>query len=753
MATAGPTESMPERLRESLTKAIGSRTAKVLERELGLETVGDLLRHYPRRYMELGELTPIDSLPEDEPVSLVAEVRKVSVREMKTRRSKIMNVEVTDGHGSLDLTFFNNVYKPQKELTVGRRALFSGKVSRYQNRKQLAQPMYELLDEESDVSEEQLQQRLEMPLPIYPATGKVGSNLIRNSIRPILDTLPKDLPDPVPAKVRMKLGLIDLSSALRQIHRPGDRAQLAAAQRRLKFEEAFILQTLLVWRKATDRQLAATPRPYVPGRLADALDERLPFELTDGQKQVDEEIFADLAEEHPMHRLLQGEVGSGKTLVALRAMARVVDSGGQAALLAPTEVLATQHHRSISAMLGDLALGGMLGGDERGTKVTLLTGSMNTATRRKALLEAASGDAGIVIGTHALIQETVQFSDLGLVVVDEQHRFGVEQRDALRQKGRTTPHLLVMTATPIPRTVAMTVFGDLETSVLDQLPAGRSEIATHVVNVRDERWLSRTWARVAEECRGGHQAYVVCARIGAEENEDDVEAEIDPGLHVVGDAEAATFDLKLGEERRPAAAAIDVLAALRIQPELDGLVIEMLHGRMPAEEREEVMRRFAANEIHVLVATTVIEVGVDVPNATAMVITDADRFGVSQLHQLRGRVGRGKAAGVCLLLTEAGPGPSLERLRAVESTRDGFALARIDLETRREGDVLGSRQSGIGSSLKLLRVLRDEKVIVEARQAATELLDEDVRLRAHPHLVDALRPWLGSGQAAFLDRG
>ncbi|GLY16149.1 ATP-dependent DNA helicase RecG [Kineosporia rhizophila] len=751
MATAGPTESMPERLREPLVKVLGARTANALARELGLETVGDLLRHYPRRYMELGELTPIDSLPEDEPVSLVAEVKKVDVREMKTRRGKIMNVVVTDGHGMLDLTFFNNVHKPQKELKVGRRALFSGKVSRYRDGKQLAQPMYELLDEETGNDEAKLQERLEMPLPIYPATGRFPSNKIRDSLRPILDTLPAHLPDPVPAKVRMKLGLIDLTSALRQIHRPGDRAQLAAAQRRLKFEEAFILQSLLVWRKAVDRRQQATPRPYVSGGFLDALDERLPFELTEGQKKVGEEIAADLGQEYPMHRLLQGEVGSGKTLVALRAMARVVDSGGQAALLAPTEVLAMQHHRSMTAMLGDLAGGGLLGGHERGTRVTLLTGSMNTAARRKALLEAASGEAGIVVGTHALIQETVQFSDLGLVVVDEQHRFGVEQRDALRRKGENTPHLLVMTATPIPRTVAMTVFGDLETSVLDQLPAGRSEIVTHVVPARDERWLTRTWQRVAEECRAGHQAYVVCARIGSDEVEEEFVAE--EGLHVVSDAEAATFDLKLGEERRPAAAVLDVLAALRVQPELDGLVIEMLHGRMPADEREEVMRRFAANEIHVLVATTVIEVGVDVPNATAMVITDADRFGVSQLHQLRGRVGRGRAPGICLLLTDAGAGVSRERLQAVASTRDGFELARIDLETRREGDVLGSRQSGVGSSLKLLRVLRDEKVIAVAREEATLLLDEDVRLRGYPELIEALRPWVGSDRAAFLDKG
>jgi ATP-dependent DNA helicase RecG len=488
----------------------------------------------------------------------------------------------------------------------------------------------------------------------------------------------------------------------------------------------------------------AAPRPRVPGGLLDRLDARLPFELTAGQRQVGAEIAADLERVHPMHRLLQGEVGSGKTMVALRAMLTVVDSGGQAALLAPTEVLAAQHHRSISAMLGDLATGGMLGGEPGGTRVALLTGSLSTAARRTALLDAASGAAGIVIGTHALLQDKVQFADLGLIVVDEQHRFGVEQRDAMRGKGLSSPHLLVMTATPIPRTVAMTVFGDLETSTLGELPAGRMDIATHVVPAGDARWMRRAWQRIAEEVAAGHQAYVVCPRIGDEPdkpgNQDD-------------DDDAALFPDLAGPARRPSAAVDKVVQELRQNPSLPGLVIEALHGRMTTEDRDDVMRRFTAGEVHVLVATTVIEVGVDVPNATVMVVLDADRFGVSQLHQLRGRIGRGTAAGLCLLVTQVTEGPAHDRLAAVAATRDGFALARLDLEQRREGDVLGAAQSGGKSSLKLLRVLRDEEVIAEARDEAIAMIKEDPRLRAHPSLVTVLRSWVGSEQAAYLERG
>ncbi len=467
---------------------------------------------------------------------------------------------------------------------------------------------------------------------------------------------------------------------------------------------------------------------------------------TEGQVRVSEEIFADLAAEHPMHRLLQGEVGSGKTLVALRAMLAVADSGGQSALLAPTEVLAQQHHRSVTEMMGPLAEGGMLGGAERGTKVVLLTGSMGAAARRRALLDAATGEAGIVIGTHALIEDVVKFHDLGLVVVDEQHRFGVEQRDALRAKGKRPPHLLVMTATPIPRTVAMTVFGDLETSVLDQLPEGRSPIASHVVPARDKpHFLSRAWERVREEVEAGHQAYVVCPRIGDGDEPGAPARKGQAAREPAADAE--------GEERRPPLAVLDVAAELAAGP-LGGLRVEVLHGRLAPDAKDDVMRRFGAGEIDVLVATTVIEVGVNVPNATAMVIMDADRFGVSQLHQLRGRVGRGTAPGLCLLVSEAPEGAAARtRLAAVAATTDGFELSRIDLEQRREGDVLGQAQSGGRSSLRMLTVIEDEEVIAEARAEATALVSADPELTGSPALRTALDALLDAEREEFLDKG
>ncbi len=730
--------SSPEdRLHEPLRRAVGARSANVLEGALEMHTVDDLLRHYPRKYLEFGELTEIDSLPLDEPVSLVAEVKTVAVRNMASKRGQVMNVVVTDGKGQLDLAFFHAVGKQIRDLKPGRRALFTGKVSVYRNRRQLAQPMYEMFKDDEAVDRERLEDELVRPFPVYPTKGAVSSGTIKRCVEVVLDTL-GEIADPLPPKVRLARGLIDLRSAFQQIHRPDDLAQTRPALRRLKFEEAFILQTALARRRAVNHEMTATARLPVPGGLLDLLDERLPFTLTAGQADVGEQIAEDLGRSYPMHRLLQGEVGSGKTLVALRAMLTVVDAGGQAVLLAPTEVLAAQHHRSITAMLGDLAQAGLLGGDERGTKVALLTGSLNTAARRRAMLEAASGEAGIVVGTHALLQDKVQFADLGLVVVDEQHRFGVEQRDALRDKGVTVPHLLVMTATPIPRTVAMTVFGDLETSTLSELPTGRSPIASHVVPATDERWMHRAWQRVAEEAAAGHQTFVVCPRIGDDtKNADEEEAFADDE----------------GNGRRPSAAVTEVVEELREHEALQGLVVEALHGRMPADERDDVMRRFTAGEVDVMVATTVIEVGVDVPNATVMLVLDADRFGVSQLHQLRGRIGRGSAPGLCLLVTEAGDGPALDRLKAVAETGDGFELARLDLEQRREGDVLGSAQSGIKSSLRLLRVVRDEKVIAEARAEAIAVIAEDSRLRAYPALVAEVRKWLGTEQAAYLERG
>ncbi|WP_344242328.1 ATP-dependent DNA helicase RecG, partial [Actinocorallia libanotica] len=475
--------------------------------------------------------------------------------------------------------------------------------------------------------------------------------------------------------------------------------------------------------------------------VLEAFDAALPFTLTDGQLAVGEEISADLARAHSMHRLLQGDVGAGKTIVALRAMLQVVDGGGQAALLAPTEVLAQQHHRSITALLGPLGEAGRLGGAEHATRVALLTGSQGAKAKRAALLEAASGQAGIIVGTHALIQEHVQFADLGLVVVDEQHRFGVEQRDALREKvagGR--PHVLVMTATPIPRTVAMTVFGDLDTSVLRQLPAGRAPIATHVVPPERPAFLKRAWERIREEAAQGRQAYVVCPRIG--------EGDSAAGESAAGEEGAPPPQ----EGARPPLAVLDLLPMLE-EELLAGLRVGVLHGRLHPDDKDAVMRRFAAGELDVLLATTVIEVGVDVPNATVMMIMDADRFGVSQLHQLRGRVGRGSLPGLCLLVTDAPPeSGSRARLDAVAATTDGFELSRLDLEQRREGDVLGAAQSGRGSSLRLLTLLYDEKLIARARREAAELTAADPDLSAHPALAASLAELLDEERAEYLEK-
>jgi ATP-dependent DNA helicase RecG len=511
---------------------------------------------------------------------------------------------------------------------------------------------------------------------------------------------------------------------------------LHAAEHRLRFDEAFVLQVALAQRRAAAAGRPARPRPRVAGGLLDAFDARLPFRLTPGQHRVSEQIERDLAAAWPMHRLLQGEVGSGKTVVAVRAMLAVIDAGGQAALLAPTEVLAQQHHRSITGLLGPLGAAGELGAADHATRVALLTGSLPAARRRRELLDAASGAAGIVVGTHALLEEHVQFTDLGLVVVDEQHRFGVEQRDALRAKADPPPHLLVMTATPIPRTVAMTVFGDLETSTLRELPAGRSPITTTVVPLADHPgWVDRVWQRVREEVAGGGRAYIVCPRIDGD----------DPAAEPSDDADEPSAGT-----RPPAAAATEVADLLRAGP-LAGLRVGLLHGRLPAEVKDAAMRAFAAGELDVLVATTVIEVGVDVPEATVMVVLDADRFGISQLHQLRGRVGRGSAPGLCLLVTSMADGtPARERLAGVAETTDGFALARLDLEHRREGDVLGERQSGRRSSLRLLRLLRDEDVIVAAREAATALVETDPELVAAPALAAAVTALAGEGQAEFL---
>ncbi|RKT57101.1 helicase-related protein [Saccharothrix australiensis] len=947
---------------DKLVSVLGKKSADALAAGLGLTTVGDLLRHYPRRYDERGKLTEIKGLELGEHATVQARVKSARQRRMKSRSGELLEAVITDGSSDLHLVFFGRgSRKVERELLPGREAMFAGKVGMFNGKLQLAHPDYQVLD---DVGDEAAARFAGAFIPVYPAAQGIQSWHVSNCVEQVLAVWDGVAEDPLPADLREERGLVPLEKALRDIHRPDGWAAIAVAQQRLKWDEAMAVQLALAQRR---RSATARPAPACPpkrGLVGDAFDARLPFELTAGQREVGERIARDLSGEHPMNRLLQGEVGSGKaqpldalvltpggfvpmgelrlgdevvsadgtattvtgvfpqgerevfrvvlsdgksvecdlehlwathggevrtlreirddllangdpfrwrlpmvvapdldcvdlapvkerhellqgllttggscdgldvvfrtesthlaeyvselaeslggtgvvrygyeqhevfvrlpeefppfrdaldrtasparyvervefvgvkpvqcisvahpsqlyvtdhfivthnTMVALRAMLQVVDAGRQAAMLAPTEVLAAQHARSLRDLLGDLGQAGELGGAEHATRVTLLTGSMGAAQRKKALLEIVTGEAGIVVGTHALIQDKVEFADLGLVVVDEQHRFGVEQRAALSgRSGGSTPHVLVMTATPIPRTVAMTVYGDLEVSALRELPGGRSPISTSVVPVAEKpAWLDRAWQRIHEEVRKGHQAYVVCPRIGD------------------GEAEEASGDEPPKEDasdRRPPLAVVDVAQRLAEGP-LRGLRVDVLHGRMPPEDKDAVMRAFAANEVQVLVATTVVEVGVNVPNATVMVIMDADRFGVSQLHQLRGRVGRGSAPGLCLLVTEMPEGTStMGRLRAVESTLDGFELAQLDLELRREGDILGSAQSGTRSGLKMLSLLRDEDVIAEARLVASRVVDADPELAAHPGLASLVAGLLDEERAEYLEK-
>ena len=749
------------RLTDSLKNVLGAATAKALDTGLRLKTVEDLLRHYPRRYAERGQLTDLAALEVDEHVTVMARVLKVDnksyVDRRTGRRADRLEVVVTDGTGQLTLTFFKQGWRA-KELREGRIGLFSGKVTVFNRSRQLTHPDYVLIPDPGGMLEpdspladlpaadDSVLRYAGAMIPVYPATAAMPSWKIASAVGIVLDQLPERLDDPIPETTRIRYGLPDLRGALLAIHRPETRDDVASARTRLRWDEAFVLQTVLAQRRVAAAALPAVPRVATGDGLLEAFEARLPFTLTGGQVEVGRTIADDMARTHPMHRLLQGEVGSGKTLVALRAMLTVVDSGGQAVLLAPTEVLAQQHHRSITAMLGPLAERGLLGGADQSTGVALLTGSASTAKRRQAMLDIASGEAGIVIGTHALLEEKVSFFDLGLVVVDEQHRFGVEQRAALAAKARddNRPHVLVMTATPIPRTVAMTVFGDLEVSTLTELPAGRSPIATHVVPVAEKpHYLATAWERIQQHVAEGRQAYVVFPRIG--------------GDGATGEDTDAPSDPEAEEKRRPPLAVLEWVDRLSDGP-LAGLRVGVLHGRMHPDEKDDVMRRFtagpaSANGIDVLLATTVVEVGVDVPNATVMVVMDADRFGVSQLHQLRGRIGRGAHAGLCLLVTEMPSGtPARERLDAVASTSDGFELSRIDLEQRREGDVLGASQSGSRSSLRMLAVLRDEDVIVASREEATALVLGDPDLATVPALARAVAALLDEERADYLEK-
>jgi ATP-dependent DNA helicase RecG len=735
-------------LRDPLARVLGPKTSGAFEKVFGLHTAGDLLRHYPRRYYTRGELTSLAELREGDHVTVLARVEHASlIGNPRVRGKERLEVIVTDGTAKLTLTFFAGVHHHHRVLRDGELSLFAGTVSSFRGRRQLVHPEYQLVEDavpEDRITAELAAEYATELLPVYPASAKLSSWRIATAIDVLLDTLDAG-EDPLPEEVREQYDLWPRETAIRAIHRPQDQPDIQRARKRLKWDEAFVMQAALAQRRMAAAAMPAVPRPPVPDGIAGEFDRRLPFTLTEGQRFVGEVIARDLSCAYPMNRLLQGEVGSGKTVVAVRAMLQVVDSGGQAALLAPTEVLAQQHYRSITALLGPLACAGQLDGAEHATRVALLTGSTGLRARRAALSDAFTGDAGILIGTHALLEDRVQFADLGLVVIDEQHRFGVEQRDALRDKAiGSRPHVLVMTATPIPRTVAMTVYGDLEVSTLAELPAGRSPIASHVVPAAERpRYLERAWERVREEIAAGRQAYVVCPRIG---DEAPGEAGGEEDGNAAGDADADFTD------RRPPLAVLDIAPALADGP-LSGLRLGILHGRLNPEEKDRVMTAFAAGDVDVLVATTVIEVGVDVPNATAMVVMDAERFGVSQLHQLRGRVGRGVAPGLCLLVTDApADSPSRDRLDAVAATSDGFRLSRLDLEQRREGDVLGATQAGRRSSLKMLRLLADEELIAFARQEASALVEADPQLAGHVALSEAIDDLLGPQRAEFLDK-
>ncbi|MBS9534243.1 ATP-dependent DNA helicase RecG [Mycobacterium sp. M1] len=717
-------------LADRLDFIVGADAAGKLDEALGIRTVGDLLRHYPRSYVEgTGVRGPADARPaEGDHITVVDTISSAVVKEMQRRKGQYLVVTVGSDQTKVTATFFN----PRGlrwRLTKGTRVMLSGEVKLYRGAVQLTHPDFLVLKEADDASQQRnfgsqslrnianaseavsgtvLQSEFERSCyPIYAATTKVQSWDIFRCIRQVLQVL-DPVPETLPEAVLRERGLIGEDQALRDIHLAETKERRDRARDRLTFDEAAGLQWALAVRRHGELSETGPPAPRRDDGLTAELLQRLPFELTDGQREVLAVLQSELAATRPMNRLLQGEVGSGKTILALLAMLQLVDAGYQCALLAPTEVLAAQHGRSIRDMLGPLALGGQLGGAENATAVTLLTGSMPAPAKKQAYAEIACGQAGIVVGTHALLQDAVAFHRLGMVVVDEQHRFGVEQRDQLRAKAPdgVTPHLLVMTATPIPRTVALTVYGDLETSTLRELPRGRQPISTSVIFAAEKpAWVDRAWARIREEVAAGRQAYVVAPRI------DETEPDGKSG--------------QPAENTRPSETAVGLYQRLRAG-ELSGLRLGLMHGRLSGEEKDAVMTAFRAGDVDVLVCTTVIEVGVDVPNATVMLIADADWFGISQLHQLRGRIGRGAHASLCLLLTSSkSTSPAARRLKAVAGSLDGFLLADLDMKERGEGDVLGRNQSGWKGGLKLLSLSEHGEVIEAARTFCIDLFAAD----------------------------
>ena len=677
----------------------------------------------------------------------------------------------------MKLSFFN-AWTAAREIREGETMMFSGRVGIYRGEYTLTNPHYALLSK--DASGADVTDAATAPVPVYRAPVKLPTDRISGYMAQLLEKVPlKELEDPVPYTIRRARKVPSLEWTYRALHTPDSEDTWRAAQAQMRYREAFVLQSALARLHSVRAAHLTQPRPAVEGGLADRLLQVLPYELTEGQQKVGAEIAADLSSESPMNRLLQGDVGSGKTVVALRAMLQVADAGGQSAMLAPTEVLAEQHLRSVLDILGDMAApedsdaddsaagsaeGAPAGSGEepRRVRVRLLTASMGTRAKRKVLQELADGTAQIVIGTHALLSDEVSFHDLGLVVVDEQHRFGVEQRDGLRGTDGALPHRLVMTATPIPRTVAMTVFGDLDVSVLDTLPAGRQKISTHVVPLAEKpAWASRLWRRAREEIDAGHQVYVVVPKIG--EDGDSLEEGTAffgaSSLNGAGAGNSAQGYFGQGgsassDGKVQLTSVASMYSYLSAEDALVGVRIGTLHGRMDPAEKTAVMTAFERGEIDLLISTTVIEVGVNVPNATLMIIMDADRFGISGLHQLRGRVGRGGYAGTCLLVTrqEEG-GVSRERLDAIASTTDGFELSRIDLAQRREGDILGAAQSGSKSTLRFLRALADADIIERAREDARSVVEKDPTLAKHPSLARTIDRALDADREAFLGRG
>ena len=734
-------------LSDRLTYLVDAKSGRLLDELFGIRTVDDLLRHYPRGYTEgatqrgTGEQAP----DEGQHITLVDTITDTESFPMKKDRKRwVHRIILGSGRSKVTATFFNANYI-KKDLTKDTKVMLSGEVGYYRGAMQLTHPAFLILeapdgkthgtkslkkiaDASHAVSSEEVTSAYEGRFfAIYPASAKMQSWDIFACVRQVLDVL-DPVADPLPAELRDELGLISEDEALRAIHLSENEHERRLARERLTFDEALGLQWALVARRHGELSESGPPAPPRSDGLAAQLLGRLPFQLTAGQREVLDVLSDGLAATRPMNRLLQGEVGSGKTIVAVLTMLQMVDAGYQCALLAPTEVLAAQHLQSVRDVLGPLAMGGQLGGADNATRVALLTGSMTAAQKKQIRAEVAGGQVGIVIGTHALLQEAMEFHNLGMVVVDEQHRFGVEQRDQLRAKARPgiTPHLLVMTATPIPRTVALTVYGDLETSTLRELPRGRQPITTSVIFVEDKpAWLDRAWQRIIEEVADGRQVYVVAPRI---DESDDADKQ---------------------EGARPSATAEDLHARLRSK-ELANLRLGLMHGRLPADEKDAAMAAFRAGEIDVLVCTTVIEVGVDVPNATVMLVMDADRFGISQLHQLRGRIGRGEHPSLCLLASWVPPGSAAgRRLRAVAETMDGFALADLDLKERKEGDVLGRNQSGRAITLRLLSLADHGTFIEAARDFCVQAYAEDP---SNPELALTAARFTNTDRIEYLDK-